>query len=182
VEQGETDTRLGVGGRRFGTHRAQGGWRLCGQRRKFFVSLAGCAPYYATPAIRLGEEPWIERTLYLQVPEDTPGVSFPGEWDPMGMRATVSHDMLLQDVLVPEDAEVLAPGLFGAMHNAFPHLYLSLSAAFLGPMQAAWDGALAYQTVRMPGHPSRTPRSRQRTMRSKPPARALLARILGGPG
>jgi hypothetical protein len=27
--------------------------------QKFFVSLAGCAPYYATHAIRLGDEPWI---------------------------------------------------------------------------------------------------------------------------
>jgi hypothetical protein len=52
-----------------------------------------------------GDEPWIERTLYLQIPKDTPGVSFPGDWDPMGMRATVSRDMLLQDVFVPDDAE-----------------------------------------------------------------------------
>jgi alkylation response protein AidB-like acyl-CoA dehydrogenase len=153
VEQGETDTRLGVGGRRFGTtaRKVDGGYVLNG--RKFFVSLAGCAPYYATPAIRLGDEPWIERTLYLQVPKDAPGVSFPGEWDPMGMRATVSRDMLLQDVFVSDNAEVLPPGLFGAMYNAFPHLFLSFSATFLGLMQAAWDGALAYLTGRMPGAP-----------------------------
>jgi len=153
VEQGETDTRLGVGGRRFGTtaRKVDGGYVVNG--RKFFVSLAGCAPYYATPAIRLGDEPWIERTLYLQVPKDAPGVSFPGEWDPMGMRATVSRDMLLQDVFVPDDAEVLPPGLFGAMYNAFPHLFLSFSATFLGLMQASWDGALAYLTGRMPGAP-----------------------------
>jgi alkylation response protein AidB-like acyl-CoA dehydrogenase len=80
-------------------------------------------------------------------------VSFPGEWDPMGMRATVSRDMLLQDVFVPDDAEVLPPGLFGAMYNAFPHLFLSFSATFLGLMQAAWDGGLAYLTGRMPGAP-----------------------------
>jgi alkylation response protein AidB-like acyl-CoA dehydrogenase len=153
VEQGETDTRLGVGGRRFGTtaRKVDGGYVVNG--RKFFVSLAGCAPYYATPAIRLGPEPWIERTLYLQVPNDAPGVSFPGEWDPMGMRATVSRDMLLQDVFVPDDAEVLPPGLFGAMYNAFPHLFLSFSATFLGLMQAAWDAALAYLSGRMPGAP-----------------------------
>ena len=153
VEQGETDTRLGAGGRRFGTtaRKVDGGYVVNG--RKFFVSLAGCAPYYATPAIRLGEEPWIERTLYLEIPKDAPGVSFPGEWDPMGMRATVSRDMVLQDVFVPDDAEVLPPGLFGAMYNAFPHLFLSFSATFLGLMQAAYDGALAYPTGRMPGAP-----------------------------
>jgi alkylation response protein AidB-like acyl-CoA dehydrogenase len=124
VEQGETDTKLGVGGRRFGTtaRKVNGGYVVNG--RKFFVSLAGCAPYYATPAIRLGDEPWIERTLYLQIPkEEAPGVSFTGDWDPMGMRATVSRDLLLADVFVPDEAEVLPPGLFGAMYNAFPHLF-----------------------------------------------------------
>src|SRR5438094_9869225 len=154
VEQGETDTKLGVGGRRFGTtaQKIDGGYVVNG--RKFFVSLAGAAPYFATPAIRLGDEPWIERTLYLQVPKDAPGVSFPGEWDPMGMRATVSRDMLLTDVFVPDEAEVLPPGLFGAMYNAFPQLSpLTFCATFLGLMQAAYDGALAYLTGAMPGSP-----------------------------
>ena len=154
VEQGQTDTALSVGGRRFGTtaRKVDGGYVVNG--RKFFVSLAGCAPYFATPAIRLGDEPWIERTLYLQVPKDAPGVTFPGEWDPMGMRGTVSRDMLLQDVFVPDDGEVLPPGTFGAMYNAFPQLSpLTFSATFLGLMQAAYDGALAYLTGQMAGAP-----------------------------
>jgi alkylation response protein AidB-like acyl-CoA dehydrogenase len=153
VERGETDTGLAVGGRRFGTtaQKVEGGYVVNG--RKFFVSLGGAAPYYATPAIRLGGEPWIERTLYLQVPKDASGVSFPGDWDPMGMRATVSRDMSLVDVFVPDDAEVLPPGLFGAMYNAFPHLFLTFSATFLGLMQAAYDGALAYLNGQMSGAP-----------------------------
>src|SRR4029077_12085409 len=69
------------------------------------------------------------------------------------MRATVSRDMVLENVFVPDDAEVLPPGLFGAMYNAFPHLFLSFSATFLGVMQSAYDGALAYLTGRMPGAP-----------------------------
>ena len=80
-------------------------------------------------------------------------MSFTGDWDAMGMRGTVSRDMLLENVFVPDDAEVLPPGLFGAMYNAFPHLFLSFSATFLGLMQAAYDGALAYLTGRMPGAP-----------------------------
>jgi alkylation response protein AidB-like acyl-CoA dehydrogenase len=48
---------------------------------------------------------------------------------------------------------LLPPGLFGAMYNAFPHLFLSFSATFLGLMQAAWDDALAYLTGRLPGAP-----------------------------
>src|SRR5918996_1719252 len=154
VEHGQTDTALAVGGRRFGTtaRKAEGGYVVTG--RKFFVSLAGAAPYFATPAIRVGDEPWIERTLYLQIPRDAPGVSFPGEWDPMGMRATVSRDMLLQDVFVSDEAEVLPPGLFGALYNAFPHLSpLTFSATFLGLMQAAYDYTIAYLTGKIPGSP-----------------------------
>jgi alkylation response protein AidB-like acyl-CoA dehydrogenase len=154
VEQGQTDTALSMGGRRFGTtaRKVDGGYVVNG--RKFFVSLAGCAGYFATPAIRLGDEPWIERTLYLQISKDAPGVSFPGDWDAMGMRATVSRDMLLEDVFVPDDGEVLPPGLFGAMYNAFPHLSpLTFCATFMGLMEAAYDGTLAYLTGRMPGSP-----------------------------
>src|SRR6266478_4718870 len=155
VEQGETEATLALGGRRFGTtaRKVEGGYVVNG--RKFFVSLAGAAPYYATPAIRLGDEPWIERTLYLQVPKDAPGVSFPGDWDPMGMRATVSRDMVLENVFVPDDSEVLPPGLFGAMYNAFPHLSpLTFSATFLGLTQAAYDYAIAYLTGKVPGAPA----------------------------
>src|SRR5437762_6880885 len=71
----------------------------------------------------------------------------------MVMRARVSRDMVIDNVFVPDDAEVLPPGLFGAMYNAFPHLFLSFSATFLGLMQAAYDGALAYLTGGMPGAP-----------------------------
>ena len=154
VEQGQTDIALNVGGRRFGTtaRKVDGGYVVTG--KKFFVSLAGAAPYYATPAIRVGEEPWIERTLYLKVPKDAAGVSFPGEWDPMGMRGTVSRDMVLDGVFVPDDGEILPPGLFGAMYNAMPQLSpLTFSATFLGLTQAAYDYALAYLTGRVPGAP-----------------------------
>ena len=154
VEQGQTDTALSMGGRRFGTtaRKVDGGYVLNG--RKFFVSLGGAAPYFATPAIRLGDEPWLDRTLYLQVPKDARGVTFPGDWDPMGMRGTVSLDMLLQDVFVPDDAEILPPGLFGAMYNAFPQLSpLAFCATFLGLMQAAYDGAIGYLRGQMPGSP-----------------------------
>ena len=153
VELGQTDTGLAVGGRRFGTtaRKIDGGYVITG--RKFFVSLAGAASYYSTPALRVGDEPWLERTLYLQVPKDAPGVTFEGEWDPLGMRATVSRDMVLDEVFVPDDAEILPPGVFGAMYNASFHSPLTFSATFLGLMQAAYDYTIAYLTGQIPGAP-----------------------------
>jgi alkylation response protein AidB-like acyl-CoA dehydrogenase len=62
--------------------------------------------------------------------------------------------MLLRDVFVPDDGEVLPPGLFGAMYNAFPQLSpLTFCATFLGLMQAAYDGTIAYLRGEMAGSP-----------------------------
>jgi alkylation response protein AidB-like acyl-CoA dehydrogenase len=152
VEQGAAD-QVKAGGRRFGTRAelVSGGYVVNG--RKFFVSLSGAADYFATPALLVGPGPWIDRTLYLAIPKDAPGVEFQGEWDPMGMRGTVSRDMVLTNVFVPDEANILPPGLFGAAHNVWPHGALSFSATFLGLMQAAYDFTIAYLTGRVPGAP-----------------------------
>jgi len=146
VEQGETDTVFEVGGRRFGTtaEKVDGGYRING--RKFFVSLSDSAPYFATPAILIGDAPWIERTLYLKVPRGVPGLTFSGDWDPIGMRATVSRNMQLEDVFVPDDGEVLPPGVFGGLYLTSAHGPLLFSATFMGMMQRAYDFTLDYLT------------------------------------
>ena len=152
VEAGSND-RLEVGGRRFGTRaeRVDGGYLVNG--RKFFVSLAGAATYYATPALLVADGPWQERTLYLEIPRDAPGVEVSGEWDPLGMRGTVSRDLTLTNVWVPADAEILPPGVFGAYYQRYPHLFISFDATFLGLMQAAYDFTIAYLTGNVPGAP-----------------------------
>ena len=113
IEEGETDQVFTVGGRRFGTtaDKVEGGYRLNG--RKFFVSLADAAPYFATPAVLNVDGSFVERTLYLKVPREADGLAFTGEWDPIGMRATVSRAMVLRDVFVPDAGEILPPGVFG---------------------------------------------------------------------
>ena len=150
VESGSAD-ELGVGGRRFGTRaeRVDGGYLING--RKFFVSSSGAADYYATPALLAAEGSWESRTLYLSVPKDAPGVEFAGEWDPVGMRSTVSRDMVLNNVWVPADAEILPPGAFGQLYQRRPHHFLGFSATFLGVMQAAYDYAVDYLTGKAEG-------------------------------
>jgi alkylation response protein AidB-like acyl-CoA dehydrogenase len=129
---------LSMGGRRFGTtaRKVDGGYVVNGA--KFFVSLAGSAPYFATPAIRLGDEPWIERTLYLQVPKDAPGVTFPGEWDPDGhARHGQPRHGAAGRVRARRGRGPPARRSSARMYNAFPHLSpLTFCATFLGLMQA----------------------------------------------
>ena len=148
IEQGQTDRALQMGGRRFGTtaRKVDDGYVVNG--KKFFVSLAGAAPYYATPAIRLGDEPWIERTLYLQMPKDAPGVSFPGEWDPMGMRGTVSRDMVLQDVFVPDEGECCRR----ALRRHVQHVPATLAADVLRDVPRADPGRVRLRH-RVPDRP-----------------------------
>ena len=150
VESGNED-QLNVGGRRFGTRaeRVDDGYLVNGS--KFFVSSAGAADYYATPALLVGEGSWEERTLYLSIPREASGMEFSGDWDPIGMRATVSRDMSLNDVWAPRDAEILPPGVFGQLFQRQPHIFITFSATFLGLMQAAYDYTVAYLTGRAPG-------------------------------
>lgn len=152
VEQGEHD-QLEVGGRRFGTRAeaVDGGYRVNG--RKFFVSLSDSANYFATPALLMADGTWEERTLYLAVPRDAPGVEWTGEWDPLGMRATVSREMILKDVWVPESANILPPGGFGMLYRRHGQTALSFSATFLGLMQAAYDYTLQYLRGEVKGAP-----------------------------
>ena len=153
VESGTPD-KLQVGGRRFGTRaeRTDGGYLVNG--RKFFVSSAGVADFYATPALLTGDGPWEERTLYLSIPRDAKGLKFSGEWDPLGMRGTVSREMLLEDVWVSADSEILPPGVFGQLYQRIPHQFLGFSATFLGVMQASYDFAIDYLTGKTPGAPN----------------------------
>ena len=121
--------------------------------RKFFVSSAGAADYFATPALLVADGTWEERTLYLSIPKEASGVAFSGDWDPIGMRSTVSRDMSLKDVWAPEDAEIVPAGVFGQLFQRQPYIFISFSATFLGLMQAAYDYTVAYLTGRAPGVP-----------------------------
>src|SRR5262249_543400 len=80
-----------------------GGFLVSG--KKIFASLSGAADYYGVLCTERGEGAAASRrnTLYLSVPAAAAGVSVVGDWDPLGMRATVSRTLLLEDVRVAED-------------------------------------------------------------------------------
>src|SRR5207249_3376390 len=82
---------------------ADGGFRVSG--KKIFASLSGAADYYGVLCTERGEGEDASRrnTLYLAIPADAEGVSVVGDWDPLGMRGTVSRTLLMKDVFVPQD-------------------------------------------------------------------------------
>lgn len=140
----------------FGTtaRRVPGGYVVNG--KKIFASLAGHADYYGVlcTEVHEGEEkPSRRDTLYLAIPRDAPGVSVEGEWDPLGMRGTVSRNLVFRDVFVEEDAALMPPGLYFQAATRWPHMFLTLSPTYMGLAQAAYDFTVKYLRGEWPGMP-----------------------------
>ena len=145
-----------AGGVAFGTtaRRVPGGYVVNG--RKIFASLAGHADYYGVlcTEVREGSDALSRRdTLYLAIPRDSAGVRVEGEWDPLGMRGTVSRNLVFQDVFVEEDAALMPPGLYFQAAIRWPHMFMTLSPTYMGLAQAAYDFTVAYLRGEWPGMP-----------------------------
>jgi alkylation response protein AidB-like acyl-CoA dehydrogenase len=115
-----------------------GGYRVTG--RKIFASLADAADIHNIHAVVDGEE----NVRFLGVPATAAGLTVEGEWDPLGMRGTVSRTLLLDDVFVPADNEWMPPGGFEQLARRWPWFYLTLSFTYLGICRAVLDLTGAY--------------------------------------
>lgn len=122
-----------------------GGWRITG--RKNFASLAPVLDWAIIPAALEGEDQVIGRFL---VPAERLRVE--ETWDAMGMRATGSHDIVLQDVPVGPEAllyrESAAPGERDPAAGAW--FTLCFSAVYLGVADAALRESARYARWRVP--------------------------------
>ncbi len=139
----------------FGTEArpVEGGFIVNG--KKIFASLSGAADYYGVLCTERGEgEKASQRnTLYLAIPADSNGVSVVGDWDPLGMRGTVSRTLLLKDVFVTRDEMLMPEGVYYAAATRWPHMFLTLSPTYMGLAQAAYDFTVSYLRGEVPGTP-----------------------------
>ena len=135
--------------------KVDGGYVVSG--KKIFASLAGAADTYGVLCTLDRPERAGGGTrrdaMYLAVPADAPGVSVVGDWDPLGMRATVSRNLLFVDVFVPETARLMPEGLYFQAASRFPHMFATLSPTYLGVAQAAYDFTVQYLRAELPGMP-----------------------------
>jgi alkylation response protein AidB-like acyl-CoA dehydrogenase len=131
-----------------------GGWRVSG--RKVFASLSGHADYYGVLCTEMGSDGSASRrnTLYLAIPANASGVRVAGDWDPLGMRGTVSRTLEFADVLVEHDAAIMPRGVYFQAASRWPHMFLTLSPTYLGLAQAAFDFTVRYLRGEVPGAPS----------------------------
>ncbi len=134
----------------FGTSakRVEGGWLVNG--KKVFASLSGHADYYGVLATEDKAEASRRDTLYIAIPADSDGFEVVGDWDPLGMRGTVSRTLLFKDVFVPEDAQLMPPGVYHQAAVRWPHMFMTLTPAYMGLMQGAFDFTIKYLRGEIP--------------------------------
>jgi alkylation response protein AidB-like acyl-CoA dehydrogenase len=123
----------------------EGGWLVSG--RKIFASLSGAATFYNVTCQVPGED--IIRLL--GVPADGDGVTLIDDWDPLGMRGTVSRTLLMHEVFVPAENEWMPAGLYNQAALRYPWLFLSLCPSYLGLTGGVLDVTRRYLRGEMPG-------------------------------
>lgn len=130
----------------FGTTavRVDGGWRISG--KKIFASLSDAADYFGVLCTEKKPDAPLSRrdTLYLAIPRQAPGLTVEGSWDPLGMRATVSRNLVFEDVFVPDESALMPQGLYFQAATRWPHMFMTLSPTYMGIAQAAYDFTVAY--------------------------------------
>ncbi len=100
----------------------EGGWKVSG--RKTFASISPVANVVATFAVIGAAEPGAE-VIAFGLPLTADGVRIEETWDAAGMRATGSHDLVIEDAMVT-DAQVIARRTWGELDR--PLLVASLHA------------------------------------------------------
>ena len=142
----EPNAAAAAGRAPFGTtaRAVEGGWRVSG--RKHFASLSGAAHYYSVVCTeeRPGREPSTRDTAFLAVPADAAGFRIEGEWDTLGMRATVSKSLVLDEVFVPEALTLMPSGAYHRAAVAWPHMFFTLAPTYVGIARAAFAFTVGY--------------------------------------
>jgi alkylation response protein AidB-like acyl-CoA dehydrogenase len=125
-----------------------GGWLVTG--RKIFASLSGAATFYNVTCVVEGEEV----IRLLGVPADADGVQIVDDWDPLGMRGTVSRTLLMRDAFVPAANEWMPTGTYNEAAVRYPWLFLSLCPTYLGLTGGILDTTAAYLRGELAGQTS----------------------------
>jgi hypothetical protein len=139
----------------FGTtaRKVEGGWLING--RKIFASLSGAADYYGilcTEDVE-GKEPDPRDTMYISVPATSAGLGISGDWDPLGMRGTVSRNLTFKDVFVGDAEQLMPRGIYFTGAQTWPAMFFTLAPTYLGLANAAYDFTVQYLRGEVPGEP-----------------------------
>jgi alkylation response protein AidB-like acyl-CoA dehydrogenase len=114
------------------------GWHLTCS--KFFASLAPGADELLIWTAVPGDGPYQDRSVIVMVPRDAPEVTLIDQWDVLGMRATVSWSVRIEDYVVPAERLIGEPGAWTARDPR------TFTLAFAANHIGAAGAALAFVT------------------------------------
>lgn len=129
------------------------GWHLSGH--KIYATGSPLLRYFLVWARTAAETDETTRVGYFLVPNDLAGVSIDETWNHLGMRATGSHDLILDDVAVPADhaLDLRAPADWAPPDpNLAGWNTLILTALYHGVARAARDWLVRYLHERVPAN------------------------------
>ena len=124
--------------------RVDGGYKVNG--RKIFASLSGAASDYNITCVETSED----EIMFLAISADDPGVEIVGDWDPLGMRGTVSRTLLFKDAFAADEAVLLPPGIYNQLAERWPYVYMTLTPAYMGLSKAVVDFVRDYMSSQAP--------------------------------
>ncbi len=128
--------------------RVAGGWRITG--RKMFASMLGASDFTMVLAYPDDATAATAGALVM-VPREAPGRSVNLNWDVLGMRATRSDQLILQDCLVPAENVILrTDDIRGFRHAYLNWFWGSYTAVYLGLAVAALDELIRAAHARWP--------------------------------
>lgn len=134
----------------------EGGWLLNG--RKYFATMSAAADALSI-SCRLPTPDRGARWGQTVIARTAPGLTVMNTWDALGMRASGSHDILLEDCFVPT-AAMIDQGPWGEWSNpllaAGTAITMGLVGAFLGIAEAARDQIVELVKSRRKGASGRT--------------------------
>jgi alkylation response protein AidB-like acyl-CoA dehydrogenase len=138
------NTVIGVAGVNDTTRRAEkvdGGYLVNG--RAGFSTLCACADFLGETAHYDDPEKG-PLCLFFSLPANTPGIKIQNNWDTLSIRASASHDIVWENVFVPEESVTARPARTWDIFNnsQLSWFWASISACYLGIAQAARDYAI----------------------------------------
>nr|WP_180207181.1 acyl-CoA dehydrogenase family protein [Pseudomonas sp. SbOxS1]NYU07481.1 acyl-CoA/acyl-ACP dehydrogenase [Pseudomonas sp. SbOxS1] len=131
--------------------RTAAGWRISG--RKIYSTGSHGLTWFSVWARSTDEDPLVGAWL---VHKDTPGISIIEDWDHLGMRATCSHEVVFDNVLVPLDHAVSVSRWSAPQAeldgDGFLWMSVLLSSVYDGVAQAARDWLVGWLETRAPSN------------------------------
>jgi alkylation response protein AidB-like acyl-CoA dehydrogenase len=122
----------------------EGGYRLTG--RKTWATLCLSADFHTVNATvtdpdgSIPDDPALraEREMMFVVPKDAPGLRIDQTWDTMGMRATGTETLVLENVFVPEQ-DLVAHEFRMPLFANLEWQTVTFASVYLGLMRRAYD-------------------------------------------